>query len=203
MTDKSQTRPSRRSRRLSGWDYAQPSAYFVTVCTHGRQHLFGSVTDDEMALSDFGLIAQEEWLASERIRREVELDVFIIMPNHMHAVVWILPPAGDPYGLAPTSPKADKAADGPAAKSLGALMAGYKSAVTRRINQLRDIPNGAVWQRNYYDHVVRSERALEAIREYIAANPVRWELDRYNGCAIGPDLKAREIWQMLRSEPLR
>ena len=81
---------------------------------------------------------------------------------------------------------------------MGAFIAGFKSAVTKRINQYRDTPGAPVWQRNYYEHIIRDERALAAIRQYIVDNPLRWHLDRYNPDAIGTDPLAQEIWRMMR-----
>ena len=153
-----------------------------------------------MTLSDAGVIVQDEWLASERIRREIELDVFVIMPNHIHAVVWILPAPNDPYALMPVGSGTNPSPGVSRTETLGALMAGFKSAVTRRINRLGNKPGGSVWQSNYYDHIVRSEPALEAIREYIVGNPARWTLDRYNDQATGPDPKARDLWELLRRD---
>ena len=79
----------RRSIRLPGYDYTSPGAYFVTICTHQGELLFGDVVDGEVALNEQGQIPYEEWLASEQIRQEVELDAFVIMPNHVHGIVWI------------------------------------------------------------------------------------------------------------------
>lgn len=186
-------RPSRHSHRLTGWDYSTPSAYFVTICTARMEHFFGSVDAGVVALSEPGLIAQEEWLASPRIRREIELDEYVVMPNHVHAVVWIRPAADDPYGLVPGVPAADPRLPGPGNGTLSALMAGFKSAVTRRVNRLWKTSGRPVWQDNYYDHIVRSEPALTAIREYVVGNPVRWTLDRYNEQATGPDLSLIHI----------
>ncbi len=84
--------------------------------------------------------------------------------------------------------------------SLGAIIAGFKSSVTARINRLRGTPGAPVWQRNYYEHIIRSDRALDAIRRYIAYNPLRWYLDRYNENATGPDPLALEVWQMIQED---
>ncbi len=170
----------RRSVRLPRYNYAQTGAYFVTMCTHQREWLFGEVVDGEMQLNVFGCVV-EEWFASVRIRREIELDVFVVMPNHVHGIVWITEPVGA-HGRAPQH--ATGRAPFPTLqrkpRSLGAFVAGYKSAVTKRINISRNTPNAPVWQRNYHEHVIRNETALDAIRTYIANNSFHWAADRYN-----------------------
>ncbi len=174
-------RPHRRSIRLKGYDYAQPGAYFVTVCTQNHECLFGTIVDGEMRLSKFGKIAQGEWLASADIRQEIRLDVFMVMPNHIHGVIWLVDDDVGATGRSPLPPQ------GPKPRSLGAFVAGYKSAVTKRINRIRGTPGFPVWQRNYYDHIIRNEDELNRIREYIANNPLRWHLDRENPDRIGDD----------------
>jgi len=193
----------RRSIRLKGYDYTQPGAYFVTICTHQRQPLFGRVVDRNMVLNAYGEIVREEWFRSAEIRAEIVLfpDEFVVMPNHIHGIVWIVEtgPVGA-TGRSPLPPR-DQPPHGPAPRSLGSFIAGFKSAVTKRINALRGTPGTPVWQRNYYEHIIRHERALEAIRRYIAANPLRWHLDRYNPDALGPDPWAREIWGTMQDPP--
>jgi len=87
---------------------------------------------------------------------------------------------------------------GPAPRSLGAIIGQFKSLATKRINVLRGTPGARVWQRNYWEHIIRNERTLEAIRRYIVYNPARWAWDRYNPDAIGPDPWARDIWRMMQ-----
>ena len=199
-------RHQRQSIRLRGWDYIQPGAYFVTICTHNRAHLFGQVVDGEMVLNVWGYIVWEEWFRSAEIRAEIELfpNEFVVMPNHIHGIVWIVAtddlagydenvhPMVGATGRSPLQPR------GPAPRSLGSFIAGFKSTVTKRINTGRGTPGAPVWQRNYYEHIIRNERALNAIRRYIIDNPWRWHLDRYNPNAIGPDPQARAIWRLMR-----
>lgn len=189
----------RRSIRLPGYDYAQPGAYFVTVCTHNHALLFGDVAGDRVALNEYGRVAHDEWLASSQIRRELELDAFVVMPNHIHGIVWIV---SRDVGAAPASRVGahGRAPLQRAPRSLGAFIAGYKSAVTKRVNELRQTPGTPVWQRNYWEHVVRTEETLEAIRQYIADNPARWSLDRYHPAPTGPDPRAAELWRLLQEE---
>lgn len=169
----------RRSIRLADHDYRSPGAYFVTICTHQGELLFGEVVDGDVVLNEYGQIAHEEWLASEDIRREIELDAFVIMPNHVHGIVWIRDTADYPavgthnagaHGRAPLLHRPPR--------SLGSFIAGFKSAATRRINSVRGTPGVPVWQRNYYERIIRNDTALGRIRKYIQHNPARWAEDR-------------------------
>ena len=162
----------RRSIRLRHYDYSRAGAYFITVCTDGRELLFGEVIDDEVKLNALGRIAAEEWLKSAQVRTEIELDTWVVMPNHIHGIVMITDDRR----------KSDRsvAPSGPRPRSLGALMAGFKSAATKRINTMRGTPGASVWQRNYYEHVIRNESALNRIRQYITDNPAKWSEDPEN-----------------------
>ena len=184
----------RRSIRLKDYNYSQAGAYFVTICARHRECLFGEIFNEEMALSEMGRIVAEEWKGLESIRNNVVLDVFIIMPNHFHSIIFFTdsigatPTArpiasgnidgicgrskdGRPVGIAPT---------GPAPGSIGAIMAQFKSRVTKRINQFRNNPGCPVWQRNYYERIIRNDDELSRAREYIVNNPMKWELDKEN-----------------------
>jgi REP element-mobilizing transposase RayT len=177
----------RRSIRLKGYDYSQAGAYFVTVCTRDRVCLFGDVRDGIMRLNKFGHIVWEEWFRSAEIRREIELstDEFVVMPNHIHGIVWIAEQQNvGAHGRAPLHRTP---------RSLSTFIAGFKSVTTKRINILRNMPGLPVWQRNYYEHIVRDERTLDGIREYILANPLRWHLDRENPNQTGED----DAWVLL------
>lgn len=189
----------RQSRRLAEWDYTYPAAYFVTICTHERGCLFGYISDGIMHINPFGRVATEEWHRSEALRAEVYLDAFVVMPNHVHGIVVIAPPDAEaptnPRGydvrVAPAASTAEIDADavastgrstlpkGPAPRSLSAFISGYKSVVTKRINQARGTPGAPIWQRNYQDHIIRTEQAWHRIRRYIETNPARWADDTY------------------------
>jgi len=171
----------RRSIRLPAYDYTQPGAYFLTVVTHQRQCLFGEVVDGQVLVSAYGEAVRQEWLRSTQIRREIQLDAFVVMPNHIHGIVIIggqtvgahgrAPPGRAPPGRAPLhrSPL-----------SLGSFVAGFKSAVTKRINEIRATPGLPVWQHNYYERVIRNEEELRQIRQYIIDNPAQWDDDLEN-----------------------
>ncbi len=171
--------PHRRSIRLPGYDYAQPGAYFVTIVAMGRECLFGYVENGEVKLNCFGLIVSEEWRRTPEIRREVELDAFVVMPNHVHGIVVITSDAQRASDVGATG-RSPLRPHGPNAKSLGALIAGFKASVTKRINVQRDTAHLPVWQRNYYEHVIRDERDWDRIRRYIESNPCAWADDDEN-----------------------
>jgi len=173
----------RHSIRLPDHDYRSPGAYFVTICTHQGDLLFGDVVDGEVALNEYGQIAHEEWRASEDIRREIELDAFVIMPNHVHGIVWIRDTGDDPAAGTHNAGAHSRAPLHRPPRSLGSFIAGYKSAATRRINCLRDTPGAPVWQRNYYERIIRNDTAMGRIREYIRHNPARWAEDRLHPVA--------------------
>jgi len=161
--------------------------YFVTICAHERRMLFGEIQDDKVKLSEVGRVIREEWLRTPQVRAAVELDEFVVMPNHFHAIVIFTHTAlVGAHCVRPASPQ-PRPNDGGArsaplrpAQSLGSLVAGFKSAVTHRCGQ-------PVWQRNYFEHIIRDEHGLEKIGDYIASNPFRWSLDRENPQRRGVD----------------
>ena len=164
----------RRSIRLPDYDYAQPGGYFVTICTHERAFLFGVVVDGEMRLGPVGTIVEECWLAIPDHFPSVALDEFTIMPNHIHGILFM-----SSGGTACRAPTVERFGE-PRSGSLPTVMRSFKSAVTSRINQMRSTPGLPVWQRNYYDQVIRDENSLHRIREYIVGNSAKWEEDPEN-----------------------
>ena len=174
----------RRSVRLQDYDYSSSGAYFVTICTENKGAVFGRVENGAMVLNELGRIVEEKIIKSETIRAELEIGEFAIMPNHIHLIVWINPPNVDigAHGRAPLRNEIEFSNVGIAyrkPKSLGAFVAGFKSATTKRINQIMKLPGVKLWQRNYYEHIIRTETDLNAIREYILNNPANWEKDEY------------------------
>ncbi len=172
----------RRSLRLKGYDYSAAGAYFITICTFQRQCLFGQVVEGEMQLNEFGQIVAEEWLHSKEIRQEIDFDEWVIMPNHLHGIVLIesIDPVGA-NGCLPSSPWCNdphRLVPPMRPRSLASLIAGFKSATTTRINTLRDAAGTPIWQRNYYDHIIRNERSLQHIRHYTTNNPLTWADDQ-------------------------
>ena len=144
--------------------------------------MLGNIHNHAMNLNPYGQIVKEEWLRSTSIRKEIQLDSYTIMPNHLHGIVVIIEEILPLSHMATNRSKAhndDLVPKGPARHSLGAFVAGFKSITTKRINALRGTPGIPVWQRNYYDHIVRNAQSLEKIRNYIVQNPLRWEADYY------------------------
>lgn len=183
----------RRSVRLPTYDYAQAGAYFVTVfvtvCTHGRECLFGDVVEEAMRLNACGQIVSEVWHAIPAHFAGVQVNAFAVMPNHVHGIIVIIgdpPTAGvgathaSPLWVAPGPNETAPHPNGPKPRSLGAIVGSFKSAVTRRINRLRNTPGTSVWQRSFYDRIIRTDRELNAVRRYVADNPARWHWDKLN-----------------------
>jgi putative transposase len=174
----------RRSVRLQGWDYSWPWWYYITICTHERECIFGRIVGDAMQLNGAGVIVNEEWLKTPSIRSEVELDEFVVMPNHLHGIIIINNPVGT-HGRASLHETNSNGVEvgGPLQRkprSLGAFVAGFKSAATKRINALRGTPRAPVWQGRFHDHIIRNDVDLHRIRTYIANNLLQWALDEEN-----------------------
>jgi len=174
----------RRSIRLAKYDYARAGAYFVTICSNNREYLFGRMADGAVLLNAFGDPAVHEWLRTTAVRHNVSLDAFVLMPNHLHGIIIITNENGDTpavrSGDAAGRPYMPNRARGPSPGSIGAIIGQFKAATTNRINVLRGTPGAPVWQRNYYDHIIRDEGELNEIRQYIAGNPATWETDENN-----------------------
>ncbi len=153
----------RRSIRLKGYDYTQPGAYFVTMVTHGRYSLFGDILEGEFYLTPAGEIARREWEKLSHRFPHIALDAFVIMPNHVHGIIIITDDrrgtadSGDPLSPSPSrrAPTGENFGK-PIPGSLPTIIRSYKSATSLRINYLRRTPGVPVWQRNYYEHIIRA-----------------------------------------------
>ena len=194
MTERPRYNPDlhhRRSIRLQGYDYSREGAYFVTICTHNRECLFGSVgagskparytcplstkpgqtpaVSMQMTLNDYGEIVQQTWDDLVNHIDGIALDAFVVMPNHIHGIVVIDDRAGlgNRAGLEP-------------APTLSEIVWQLKTFSARRINKGRGTPGIPVWQRNYHERIIRGENELNHIREYIANNPANWLTDENN-----------------------
>ena len=166
---------TRKLTRLTGFDYTLSGAYFVTLVTWNRQHLFGQIIDSEMHLSSIGEIVSRVWANTAIIRPNVHVDVFVVMPNHLHGIIII-----DGNGRGETVSRPDKEISGIQSGSLGAIIGQIKSISTKNINTHRSSPGAPVWQRNYYDHIIRDEAEMERIYQYILQNPSSWADDPEN-----------------------
>lgn len=174
--------PQRKSPRLHGYDYTQEGAYFVTICTYGREHLFGDVVDGNMQLSEMGQLAHDLWMSISNHRTNVELDVFVVMPNHVHGIVLIFDQPQNHVGLRRASAVVSPVSTisrGAGSGTLGAIVGAYKSAVTRSINKTLGLRAPIVWQESFHDHIIRNEHSLNSIRQYVDTNPACWAEDRF------------------------
>ena len=196
------------SHRMPGWNYAGNGMYYLTVVTQNRVCLFGKIENGKMKLSEFGKIADSEWYKSFEIRTELFSDDFVLMPNHLHAIV-ILKNIDDceethgrvveAHGRAPLHAHNANVGDQindknrknklyRKPKSISSFMAGYKSAVTTRINNWIDNNSpkekynrtNRLWQVNYHDRVIRNQEEYLRIKNYIRNNPKDWKSDGFN-----------------------
>ncbi len=177
----------RRLTRLREHDYAAPGAYFVTVCTLHKEPILGEIQGESLRLSPAGLIVNEAWHDLPRHYAHVQLDAFVVMPNHVHGIIFIEEPSltdSVGAGLRPAPTHHDRPAPSKGVSSrrhgLSEIVRAFKSFSARRINALHGTLGARVWQRGFYDHVIRNEDDLARIREYIAMNPLRWSLDEEN-----------------------
>ncbi|MCK9357538.1 MAG: transposase [Dehalococcoidia bacterium] len=170
----------RRNLRLDAYDYALPGAYFITVCTAARACTLGHVADGAVVLNDVGLIVRDTWIASPAHYPGVAIDEFVVMPNHIHGIV-VLSGQGTPH-----APSTAGSVRGPTPTvGLPEIVRRFKTLSTARTSRcvpaaVWDTLHGHLWQRNYYEHVIRSDDSLHAIREYIVNNPMQWDLDEEN-----------------------
>ena len=170
-------KPRRKHLRLRGFDYGQPGAYFVTICTQKRRCILGDVVDDEVVLSPQGRIVSDCWHDLANHYEHIELDEFVVMPNHIHGIVVIID-SGKGCGANEVGAGFKPAPKG--RHSLSEVVRAFKTFSARRINHLRNRTGEPVWQRNYYEHGIRDDTSLLAVREYIVINPAKWSEDRDN-----------------------
>jgi putative transposase len=176
----------RKSLRLSGYDYSQAGAYFVTICTNGRKSLFGRVVDDEIYLTEPGKIVYRGWQELNFKYPTIQLDYFTVMPNHVHGII-LLVGAGSPrpeitsMQLGGETPPLQKN------PNLSTIIGYFKYQSTKQINAARRTPAAIIWQRGFYGHVIRDDESLNRIHDYIVTNPKRWQIDRENPTACAQD----------------
>ena len=191
-------RHHRRSVRLREHDYAAGGTYFVTICTAGRVCLFGEVRDRGMRVNRIGLLVEREWVRTGEIRPEVAIDVFGMMPNHLHGLITITPvdDGGNVGGTGVLErrvavggrahsgvPVQRESGGGPPvrrARSLSSIVGQFKASSTRVVNDALGIPGVRLWHRGFYEHVVRDDDDFARIAKYIVTNPERWETDEEN-----------------------
>jgi len=172
------TKHDRKSIRLKDYDYSQAGSYFVTICTNDKGCVLGEIINGEMHLNDIGRIVESEWMKTGKIRKNVILDSFVIMPNHLHGIIFIIE-MDNGRGTVHRAPTTEQFAK-PTSNSIPTIIRSFKATATKQINQLRNSPGNPVWQRNYFERVIRNEKELNRIREYINSNPYNWNEDNNN-----------------------
>jgi REP-associated tyrosine transposase len=146
------------SARLKGWDYGRGGAYFVTICTRHRTCYFGEIGQAGLTPSPLGEIVAEEWEVTSRLRPYVDLDAWVVMPNHFHGILFIRQP---------------RLSEG--SRPLGVVIGQFKAACTRRIWAAGR--HDFAWQERFHDHIIRDDESLSHLRKYILENPIRWQED--------------------------
>lgn len=179
----------RRSIRLKGYDYSQVGSYFITICCANHECRFGFVANDEMMFNDYGKIAHQEWIRLKERFPRFQLDVFQIMPNHMHAILVLDDLVGATLAVNPDDgvETNDRSCDDRAQASrppmVGDIIGAYKSLVVNEclsIYKSRNEIMGKLWQRNYYEHIIRNQQSYQKISNYIINNPVHWQTDKFH-----------------------
>ena len=177
------------SARCPNWDYASNGYYFVTICTRNRQCFFGNVNAGKMQLSDIGVIVAQEWHKTPQIRPNVQLDEWVVMPNHFHGIIIIKNPL-ETFRRVETfrrnvssinnenAPNDNQNKSRLKPNSLGSIIGQFKSVCTKQIWKMGF--TDFRWQTRFHDHIIRDEESLYRIRQYIINNPQKWELDRNN-----------------------
>ncbi len=159
--------PKRKPIRLEEYDYSTGGHYYVTICTYNRGELFGHIEDNHMILNEIGTIAKNTWIEIPKHFPDIELDEHVVMPNHIHGIIITNNPVGDGHARPVNR-----------INNLSVVIGSYKSAVSKQINQLNKV--SFKWQRYFYDHIIRTEKSLNKIREYIVNNPAKWADDENN-----------------------
>jgi putative transposase len=175
----------RRSIRLKGYDYSQAGAYFITICCQDRECRFGKIENDEMILNEYGTIAYNEWNKLSDRFSNFELDVFQIMPNHMHGIIVLNEPVRATLAVAPNKEMNGNdsgASPAPTNKTVGDIVGAYKSLVANGcldIYKMKNKTMGKLWQRNYHEHIISNEQSYQTISNYIINNPSKWKDDKF------------------------
>lgn len=180
----------RRSIRLQGYDYSQNGAYFITLCTHNRECLFGQIQNGQMILNEYGKMVEQCWNNLSNHYDNIELDAYVIMPNHFHGIILITDNVDNVDNVRAihvgaihelTLRKSPIQSSQQRRKMLLPKIIGrFKMNAAKQINQIRNTPGIPVWQRNYYEHIIRNEESLNNIRNYIVNNPSKWYDVEYN-----------------------
>ena len=185
-------RRSRKVIRLREYDYSQAGGYFITICTYNREYLFGQVVNYQMMLNKTGETVKRWWLKLEDKFINVKLDNYVVMPNHIHGIIVVI--EKDKVGAIHELPL--QSGMMLRRQMLIPKTIGYfKMNSAKYINRLRDAMGYPLWQRNYYEHVIRNENELDRITEYIQNNPLKWDLDRENPLSKNFNLDHDRYWK--------
>lgn len=180
----------RKSIRLKEYNYSQAGLYFITICCQNRICRFGNVVDGKMMLNEFGIVAYNEWVKLSERFSNFELDVFQIMPNHMHGIILLndisvagfTPAQNDLYTQNDVKPNDNNRTTARVAPTVSNIVGAYKSLVANGCLDIFKSQNetiGKLWQRNYYEHIIRNEQSYQTIAEYIINNPAKWADDKF------------------------
>ncbi|MCJ7784874.1 MAG: transposase [Desulfobacterales bacterium] len=174
----------RKPNRLRDYDYSQDGYYFITICTRGRKEFFGNIREGKLDLNRYGETVNQSWYDLPRHYPNGSLDSFVIMPNHVHGIIVIDNENVVGNGLKPFP-----------THGLSEIIRGFKTFSSRKINEEIEIDNKFQWQKSFYDHIIRDERSLDLIREYVQNNPLRWDLDRENPLSNNFNLDHDRYWK--------
>jgi putative transposase len=195
-----------RKRNRALWhDYSKPGIYFITICTKDREHYFGKISDKKMELSEIGKIAQQCWEKIPALCSQIELDNYVVMPNHLHGIIIIKNGSRNRHNRGDGKECAENKGTGGASslqemerrlQRLPVVMGSYKSIVTKMAHKnQKDSDLFFRWQKSYYDHIIRNKKSLNFIRRYILNNPANWEEDlenpEYFSCLSEEERKTR------------
>ncbi len=191
MSDKFRDKYRIPSTRLPNWDYSDNGYYFVTICTKDKEEFFGGIVNNKIQLSEIGKIVEKYWLEIPNHFTFVELDEFIIMPNHMHGIVIIknenhvVPNVETRHCLVSTTDanKKTNRFQNQGKHTISSIIGSYKSICTKIINKIQNNEFFA-WQSRFYDHIIRNEKEFYRIRQYIKDNPMNWNGDRNNSADL-------------------
>ena len=166
---------NRKSLRLPNYDYTQEGAYFITILNVNRECLFGDVVQGEIRLNQIGNIVKDVWQSIPIHFPQASVDHFVIMPNHIHGIIDLV---GARHAVPLRFTKLNNEQFGkPVSGSIPTIIRSFKSEVTRRVNIFRKTPGAKLWQRNYYEHVIRNEIDFQSLLDYILSNPINWRDD--------------------------
>lgn len=160
--------PNRKQNRLKNYDYNQSGAYFITICTHNKANIFGEIINDTLHLTEFGLIVEKHIQKMNTLYDEIVIDKYVIMPNHIHLIITNY----KQNDIVPTNDRTKS--------TLSKMIQVFKSSVTKELgtHTMRSL-QVPVWQKSFYDHIIRNEKEYQEIWEYIDTNPLKWRLDCY------------------------